>query len=269
MVRLILLIALAGLIAGLIAGCSDKKPEPSNPGGTPTTPPKADVTMALPDYLRERDADEKGTRAKYAGKTLDLTATVWDIHVHGPFAQLSVAAEIHPTAKVPVIRTLDLSETRAGNEKDIRLLTRGQKVTVRAKGNDGPGVALPTSVIVEGGPTTAIPTTLTAVGEKLKTLEGGTEPYKDGYPDAEVIVKAKVFQMGNKGAPVACIVTDADKDGGLRFLVRPRSPLYREELEKLKPGDVVTLLGMPGIELTQYVFDNARIITDWPAGLKK
>ena len=109
--------------------------QPDQPkGGTPEK--KADVALTAEEFFKEFRADEKATRAKYNGKLVEITATVWAPNVSEPFHRLAVVSAVDPKTNFPVMHEFFLDRPDAGKEKELRLLSRGQKVTIRGRHYD-------------------------------------------------------------------------------------------------------------------------------------
>jgi len=267
----------------LLFGCSEKKdkggpPEPVKPAQLdppPTFPPSqvvfgmpppqaADFMLTAEDYFKERDANPKAAREKYAGKVVEISATLWDVTVRDRFWTANVVAGEDPRVHLPVIKGITLYSPVAGGERDLRLLSCGQRVTIRATGNAGPGEVLLRANIDGSGPTTAKVTTLAEVGKVLASADP-----KEKYKNTDVLVRAKLVETGKKDSQFVGTVTDPDATVEPRFLLKSsNSPVFQKELEALKPGDVVTILGVPRTEYSQSLIENPRIVTDPPAGLK-
>lgn len=252
----------------LLPGCSNKPDgggQPDTPkGGAPES--KADASLTAEEFFKEFHADEKATRAKYNGKVVEIRAEVFGPHVAEPFNRLAVYGETHETLKVPVVREFFLDKPDAGKEKEVRLLARGQKVTVRGRGSDRPSeLGLIDLRVVDSGPTTAIVTTLAELAKAVADPAG-----REKFRRHDVLVRVKVVAPLPKDGFEAATVADPDADGVRFQLRRPFPPTFRKEIEALKAGDVVTVLaayGGPDPEDTRLQLDGARVVTSAPAGL--
>src|SRR5262245_23221180 len=95
----------------LIVGCGGKeqggtKPKASRPvASAPAAPePKADVVVTLEDYAREYESDPKAAAAKYAGKEVELSATVWAVREPGPPPRLALVVRQEPQKNTTAFR---------------------------------------------------------------------------------------------------------------------------------------------------------------------
>jgi hypothetical protein len=286
-------------LAYLLFGCSKKKdsgtqPEPDqidpskiqlgqpgpgkgDPGkGTPGggNPPKAEVpkaeslkaefTVTAEAYFKELTVNAKATREKYAGKVFDITTTFFNVVPSNTYWLAEIENGLNPVTKHPIIQGVFLTAPDSGREKDLRLLSSGQKVTVRVKGVVGPvGSEFSYAAIADSGPSPAKVTTLAEVEPGLKAAQ-----QKGRYETPEVLVRARVVEVTDGGL-TACVVTDPDVANGPRFGLKATAFTgYRKELEGLKLGDVVFVLGSPRLDFDEPILDNARIVKEPPAGLK-
>lgn len=225
---------------------------------------KAEFTMTAEAYFGELKANAKATREKYADKVFDITSTFFNVNHSNAYWLAEIENGTNPVTKHPIIQGVFLTAPDSGREKELRLLSSGQKVTIRVKGVVGPvGTEFSYAAIVDSGPSTAKVTTLAEVEPGLKAAQ-----QRGRYETPEVLVRAKVVEAGEKGF-TAGVVTDADAANGPRFGLKATGFTgYREELEALKPGDIVFLLGTPRLDFEEPVLDNARIVKEAPAGLK-
>lgn len=259
---LILLVALAGCGAGRDDGDKGKRSDTPSPRAEP----KIDVTMTLEQFLRDHRKDGPGTEKKYVGKEMQFTAKVWTVRDVGVFPQLDIIAEIHPTLKVPVVMSFPLDENDAGKETKLRLLSRGQEVTIRARGTALPArYGLRDIRIVDSTPSQALVTTLTEV---LKAK--GNDAALAKYQRREVLLRVKVKDWSTR--PVGEIGTVVDPGAPAGSAALPvRAQLlgtFKKELEALKPGDVVTILAGVVLPPESLGLRDARIVKEAPAGLK-
>jgi hypothetical protein len=250
----------------LFVGCGQKH-EGATPGTPPPSESKPDVTVALEDFLKEYRADDKATKAKYAGKEVEFAATVWSVSDVEPFPGLMVHGGKDAKSGLNFIQDFRLRSTDAGKEKEFRLLSRGQKVTIRARGTDLPmEYGLDKIRIVDSSPSQA---RVTTVAEVAKGEKNAAE--REKHKDHEVLVRVKVVEVEKGDFTTFGKVTDPDAPADAKP-VTVRKPLLgtlKKEIEALKVGDVVTILA--GVEtemMMPLAFTNPRIVKQAPAGLK-
>ncbi|MBM3981861.1 MAG: hypothetical protein FJ304_16635 [Planctomycetes bacterium] len=249
----------------LVLGCGKKADEP--PGANPKpSDTKPDVTMPIEDYLTEYRGKEKETQEKYKGKLMEFSATVWSVRDVGVFGRLNViGGHIN---KLPLIQSIPVRDPEggAGKEKELRLLARGQKVTIRARVPNFPTeFGLEDLKIIDSTPTQVFVTTVADI-VKAEADKDAIKKFREREFMVRVTVKSvhekDVFQFGE--------VTDAGAPVGAPA-IRVRRPLmgmhFKKEFEALKVGDTVWFLaGLPseqeGLELR-----DARIVKEAPAGI--
>src|SRR5947207_2044335 len=91
--------------------------------------PKADFTLTAEEYAKEYLADKKAFAGKYKGKTVELTATVWNMRLWGGNVILLNGFWKDAPKGLPTL----VAATPAKPDGRLRALARGQRVTVRGK----------------------------------------------------------------------------------------------------------------------------------------
>ncbi len=250
----------------LIIGCGKKGDDAPSPQPEPKPERKPDVTMPIEDYLTEYRGKEKETQEKYKGKLMEFTATVWSVQDGGVFGRLNVIGG--HIGKLPFIQSIPVRDPEggAGKEKELRLLSRGQKVTIRASVPNFPTeYGLEDLKIIDSTTSQVLVTTVADVVKAEKDVEA-IKKLRERELMLRVTVKSirekDVFQFGE--------VVDAGAPPGAPA-VRVRRPLmgmhFKKEFEALKVGDTVWLIaGLPSDQEALELRD-ARIVKEAPAGI--
>jgi hypothetical protein len=248
-----------------VLGCGKKDGDAPQPVEQKPEP-KADVTLALDTFLKEHRADEKGTRAKYVGKELEFAATVMGVSDVAPFPIIMVDAGKEPKSGLTFSQDFRLDLADAGKEKELRLLSRGQNVTIRARGTSLPSqYGLEKIRIIDSGPS---PARVTTVAEITKIEKNVPELQK--FYTKEALVRVKITELRANDLSYLGSVTDPDAPTGTKsvLLRRPLFGTFKREFEALKVGDVITILAGVEGEQVPLAFYGARIVNEAPAGLK-
>lgn len=261
-------LALVAFVVGCGKDDSEVRKTPAEPKADPKPKPepKADVTMPLDVFLEEHRKDEKGARAKYVGKEMEFAATVFGVSDVDPFYVLMVDYGKEPKSGMYVAGQFRLDSDASGKEKELRLLSAGQKVTIRARGTDEPRqFGLDNIRIVDSGPSPARVATVSELVKIEKDI-----PEREKLRRKEVLVRVKIAELRPSSDNFYVgTVTDPDSPSTKPVLLgRPFHGAFRKEFEALKVGDVVTILaGLDAVEMP-LAFYGARIVKEAPAGLK-
>lgn len=179
----------AGLL--VVFGCARQPPQPPHnpdraPAGTDLVPPQQPTAtgntpparLSVAEYLAELAKDEDAARKKYLDKPLEVIG----------FYQSQLSGEkgghifltATPATRGADVPTLGFAIGPVGGRTDprMRALSPGQPVTVRGKVHWFNVRAVDGAEIVSVGPSTAVPTTLAEVEEKLGK-SGGAEAFLD------------------------------------------------------------------------------------------
>lgn len=247
----------------LVAGCG--KSSESTAPAEPKSERNPDVTMLMTDYLNEYRHKAEGTREKYKGKYLEFTATVWSVSEGGVFGRLDVIGDY--IDKKPFIQSIPVRDPEggAGKEKELRLLSRGQKVTIRAHTSSFGELGLEDLKIIDSTPSQVLVTT---VAEVLKA-----EPDKEAikkFRERELMLRVTVKSIREKDTFQFGEVVDAGAPPGAPA-IRVRRPFmgtqFKKEFAALKVGDTVWLIaGLPS-EQEALELRDARIVKEAPAGI--
>jgi hypothetical protein len=250
------------LIAGLVAGCGSKAPEPTSPsrpggadaaqgatpepgkppGATPTTPrpTKPDISVTSKQYAEEYKKDRNAHAEKYKDKFVELTGVIKEVKVtpgstpEGVVFLEGAAGDLLPGVQCTM-----------SDKQPWKKALPGQTVKVRGKWPQfSLGAALMESEIVDvSGPK---PATVTA--DQLAKAAGGGS----GHPKEQIEAlgpQSGYFVLAGEVAEVS-----VDKFGGTMVTLKVSMPksvrVYctfeqqdRKVAEGLKPGQKIEALG--------------------------
>ncbi|MDY3553245.1 hypothetical protein R5W24_002339 [Gemmata sp. JC717] len=232
----------------------------------PAADEKPDFTLTAEAYAREYVTDKKAFATKYKGKTVELTATVWNMRLGSG----DVLLNGKPDAKM--LEAICFSALPSKLEDPLRSLSRGQAVTVRGKQADSrPGLV--GCEFVKIGPSTAIPVTLAGAIAEFKKNATAAEKKFGGK---SVVTRAKVVEVkaDELKGELKLVVTDAAGKGatkveavnGIFTTLQDRKMVL--EVLKLKAGDVVVLMGEPQFLANELRLDQIFLLKEPPPGVK-
>jgi hypothetical protein len=224
---------------------------------------KPDHVVTAKDFAKEYQDDKKAFVAKYGGKTVEMSGTVWaprpsggDVLLYGNEKKGEFSGTFIPVG------------APAKLQDQLRALSQGQQVTVRGKvpvKTVFPG--LEQCELVKIGPSTAIPVTLAALAAEYKK---DTKAAEKKYTDRFVVVRVKVLDAKAANDKVTWTVTDAVGKDGPKVEANAFTQFSDKllgELKAVKPGDTVVLMS-PVIDAGGVTLHGAFLLKEPPAGVK-
>jgi|GEM_PF-2242459 len=199
---------------------------------------KVDFKVTAEELAKEFKADAKAAGAKYKGKSVEITGTVWATR-HDVDNILLNGFKSKPTDVVGELAYLNVT---GESKSKIRGLAKGQTVTARGVMDGGPFAGLNKCDVIKVGPSTAIPATI----EKLDTeYKMNRVAFKKKYTGLQFLLKAKVANVIDKDSFMIWTVTYTAKKNGVKIEVVTGGFLSRElnaEFRAVKEGDEITFL---------------------------
>jgi hypothetical protein len=227
--------------------------------------PKPDFTVTAVEFVKESKSDRKAFTAKYSGKTVEVTGTVWMTYIPTSQVLLNGYKE-KPTDSVGTPVYCNIPEKL--NEQ-LRGLARGQQVTVRGKfPKSGSFALLDDCEFVKVGPNNAFATTLTALDAEFKKNRNVAEKK---YDERSVVVRVKVLDAKTQDSKVVWTVTPSTGKATLKVQAWADPQLekkFQQELEKIKTGDVIVLIAEAQPLGDSFRLWNSVVLKEPPAGVK-
>jgi hypothetical protein len=238
---------------------SAKDPEPKTtptPANSGPDLSKVDFTLSAEALGKEIWTNPKEAEAKYSGKVLEVTGKVESCDIDKRTRMIRFVGDA--SGGLRQWCPAHLQESEWEKEQGLRALSLGQTVTVRGKGPGLRNNVFDNCIIVKVGPSTAKPMT---AGELAKGLQDSER--KKELENIEVVIRGKV--VDNKQN-----VTDPDTPDGPKInLWDPTRGLLKDEVMKLKQGDVVYVIGKPRAGGGEILLENPRVLKEPPSTAKK
>jgi hypothetical protein len=238
------------------------------PAGAAAAEPKEakpDFVVTAEALAKEHKADRKAFAAKYNGKLVEVTGTVFRTRPSGGDVLLDGYKE-KPTDVLTA--TYVVCDIPPKLQEQLRALAKGQQVTVRGKADGSIVPGLLQCEFVKVGPSPARPFTVAALAAEFKKDRDAARKKYDGKP---VVLRVKVLQAKTDGEKVRWSVTDAAGKGGATIDAWADSLFNKDflkELEKVKAGDVIVLLAEADSLGDPVRLWNAVVLKEPPAGVK-
>ena len=212
-------------------GCGKQKPTdqhaPDDPGAAPAK--EADYTLTAAEFEKEYKADSNATKAKYDGKTLEMSGVIQQVNPN-------YYANGTTIVFAPVERSGNTMHCTTKGFVPPGSLAKGQTVRVRGKAT---GTLLMDCVVLEKGADTAV----RATAEQLaKDHTADPEKARQKYDDKTLVIKGEIAAV--KPDPLAPHRKVIELKGDGQTVVECRFGPSEEErtfVNNSKAGDKVTL----------------------------
>jgi hypothetical protein len=229
--------------------------------------PKPDFTVTAEAIAREFKADRKAAVARYHKKVVDVTGPFHTARMDSDGKPMDLLLFGFQDGVSPVFVSCTPTRYDASLYQNLQALARGQAVTVRGVVGDSSVAVLGDCRLVKVGPSTAVPVTVS----KLKAMFVKPADAKKNDGKA-VIARVRVVRVeGEKGRVTFTVADPMTRTTGTTtkvFVDTWFSVARRNELEAVKPGQVVIVLGVADGLAGEPRFWDAVILKTPPEGVK-